>query len=220
MYDEQPSFLRKLARIAGGVVGFEDPNSSPQANLGARIGSLVGRTGNALAMAAGTPEQRQIAEEQNQLPLKLAQIRNEQEYRRGVLGINQQNANTKGVVAATGAKTEQDKYALGDSAMGLPEGTVRQMADAAHLRSPLYHQTHPMAQAVSASREGSMVIKVEYYSSSASFFFSALIQATIRSRMSLSLHSSRSFSSRSISALICAISRGESMAAVYDTERA
>lgn len=129
--DDNPSFLKKLARAAGGAVGFTDPSSSPQAALGAKIGSLVGRTGNALAMAEGTPEQKQIAEEQSQIPLKLAQIQNEREYRRGVLGINQQNANTKGVVAATGARTEQDKYAAGDEAMGLPEGTSRMTAEAA-----------------------------------------------------------------------------------------
>lgn len=46
----------------------------------------------------------------------------------------------------------------------------------------------------------------------ANFLFSASIQASIRSRMPLSEHSSRSFSSRVISALICAISSGDSMA--------
>lgn len=129
--EEQPSFLKKLGRLAGGAVGFEDPNSSPQANLGAKISNLVGRIGAAGALAAGTPEQKQLAEEQLQMPVKMAQIQNEREYRQGMLGINQQNANTKGTVAATGAKTEQDKYASGDAAMGLPEGTVRGMLDVA-----------------------------------------------------------------------------------------
>lgn len=127
----QPGFLKKLGRLAGGMTGLSDPGSSPQANLGARIGALAGRTGNALAEAAGTPDQRALAEERNQLPVKMAQINNEREYRQGMLGINQQNANTKGVVAATGAKTEQDKYAAGDAAMGVPEGTVRGMLDVA-----------------------------------------------------------------------------------------
>jgi hypothetical protein len=49
--------------------------------------------------------------------------------------------------------------------------------------------------------------------SDASFFFSASIHAPIRFRMPVSVHSLRSLSSRSISALICAISPGESMAA-------
>jgi hypothetical protein len=129
--EEQPSFLKKLGRLAGGVTGFTDPNSSPQANLGARIGALAGRTGNALAASMGTPEEKQLAEERNQIPVKMAQIQNEREYRQGTLDVNRQNANTKGVVAATGAKTEQDKYAAGDAAMGVPEGTVRGMLDVA-----------------------------------------------------------------------------------------
>jgi hypothetical protein len=126
-----PSFLKKLARIAGGAFGVESPESSPQAKAGAIGMRILGGLGTAGALAAGTPEQKQLAIEQEQIPLKIGQMQNEAAYRRGVLGINQQNANTKGVVAATGAKTEQDKFAVGDSAMGLPEGTVRQMADAA-----------------------------------------------------------------------------------------
>jgi len=55
--------------------------------------------------------------------------------------------------------------------------------------------------------------------SDSSFFFSALIQASIGSRMPLSVQSSRSFSSRSISSLIFAISWGENMAQVYDAEQ-
>src|ERR1700730_16507448 len=51
----------------------------------------------------------------------------------------------------------------------------------------------------------------------ARFLFSASIQASIRFRMPPSVHSLRSRSSRSISALICAISPGESMAQVYAT---
>ena len=129
--EEQPGFLTKLGRLAAGATGLESPNSSPQASLGAKIGGLVGRIGAAGALAAGTPEQKQLAEEQLQTPLKMAQIQNEAEYRRGMLGINQQNANTKGTVAATGAKTEQDKYAAGDAAMGLPPGTSRMTAMAA-----------------------------------------------------------------------------------------
>lgn len=129
--EDHPGLIKKLARLAGGLTGLSDPTSSPQANLGARIGALAGRTGNALAEAAGTPDQRALAEERNQLPVKMAQIQNEREYRQGMLDVNRQNANTKGVVAATGAKTEQDKYAAGDAAMGVPEGTVRGMLDVA-----------------------------------------------------------------------------------------
>jgi len=131
MVPDRPGFLKTLGRLAGGAVGFTDPNSSPQASLGAKIGGLIGRTGTALALAAGTPEEKSAAAEQLQMPVKLAQIENEREWRRGMLGINQQNANTKGQVAATGAKTEEDKYALGDAAMGLPPGTSRMTAMAA-----------------------------------------------------------------------------------------
>lgn len=121
---EHVGILKTIGRLAGGAFGVSDPNSSPQAALGARIGGLVGRTGNALAEAAGTPEQKQLAEERLQMPLKLAQIQ-------GMLSINQQNANTKKQVADTGSKTEQDKYAPGDEATGAPRGTARVTADAA-----------------------------------------------------------------------------------------
>jgi hypothetical protein len=84
--NEHPGFLKTLARLAGGATGFTDPNSSPQANLGARIGALAGRTGNAMAEAAGTPEQKQLAEERNQQPLKIAQLQNEMQYRNGSVG--------------------------------------------------------------------------------------------------------------------------------------
>lgn len=99
--ESNPSFLKKLGRIASGAVGLEDPNSSSEAGIGAKIGQLVGRTGAGLALAAGTPEQKQLAEEQLQVPMKMAQIQNEREYRQGVLGntatkngISQQNADT------------------------------------------------------------------------------------------------------------------------------
>ena len=84
--DQNPSFLKKLARVAGGAVGFSDPGSSPQAALGAKIGALTGRVGNAMAEAGGTDEEKTLAEERNELPLKLAQIQNEQEYRRALVG--------------------------------------------------------------------------------------------------------------------------------------
>lgn len=114
--DQNPGFLKKLARLAGGAVGFEDPNSSPQANLGSRIGSTVGRVGASLALAAGTPEQKQLAEEQLQMPMKVAQIQNEMQYRNGLLGVrNAANENAA------------NKTALQFG----PEGTSRMTAEAA-----------------------------------------------------------------------------------------
>jgi hypothetical protein len=109
--NDNPGFLKKLARVAGGMTGLADPASSPQAGIGAKIGALAGRTGNALAEAAGTPEQKQLAEERSQMPLKMAQIQNEREYRQGILGnkateagIHQQNADTKDQLADVAAQ--------------------------------------------------------------------------------------------------------------------
>jgi hypothetical protein len=114
--DDQPSFLRKLGRIAGGAVGFSNPNSSPQASLGAKIGQMVGRAGASLALAAGTPEQKQLAEEQLQMPLKTAQIANEMQYRNGMLGLKDQ--------------ANQNAANKTDLQYG-PNGTARETADAA-----------------------------------------------------------------------------------------
>ena len=112
--EDTGGFLSKLGRIASGMSGLGDPNSSPDAGLGSRVGSLVGRVGNGLAVAAGTPEQKQIGEENSQVPLKLAQIQNEQQYRRAVVG----NAMQK----------ESDQY--GNGADGQPVGTSRISAGA------------------------------------------------------------------------------------------
>lgn len=99
--EEHVGILKTIGRLAGGAVGLEDPRSSPQASMGSKIGQLIGRTGAGLALAAGTPEQKQLAEEQLQVPLKQAQIQNEMQYRQGMLanssqknGIAQQNADT------------------------------------------------------------------------------------------------------------------------------
>ncbi len=120
--EDHVGILKTIGRLAGGAFGLTDPNSSPQAAMGARIGALAGRTGNALAEAAGTPEQKQLAEERNQLPLKIAQIQNEMDYRAGVLGAkNTANANT--------AKKTDLQYGTG--ANGAPEGTSRITAEAA-----------------------------------------------------------------------------------------
>jgi hypothetical protein len=75
------------------------------------------------------------------------------------------------------------------------------------------------AEQYCSARSDSLFACQGYGGSDSSFFFSASIHASIRFRMPLSEHSPRSFSSRSISALICVISPGESMAEVYDTEQ-
>ena len=112
----QPGFLDRLKHAAISPSG---------------ISGILSGIGTSLALAKGSPQQKQLAVEQEQIPLKMAQMQNEAAWRRGMLGINQQNANTKGEVAQTGAKTEQDKFAVGDAAMGVPEGTTRAMAETA-----------------------------------------------------------------------------------------
>ena len=109
--NDNPSFLTRLGRIAGGAVGFTDPDSSSQADLGSRIGSLVGRIGTGLAMAEGTPEQKEIA---GTLPLKLAQLQSEQEFRKAMVGNAANKTNLQ--------------YGAGNN--GQPEGTSRIGAEA------------------------------------------------------------------------------------------
>lgn len=86
----QPGFLERLKNMAAGATGFESPNSSPDAAHGAHIMNLIGAVGNALALAKGTPEQKELAEkseeQQRELPLRMTQLQNEQAYRDALLG--------------------------------------------------------------------------------------------------------------------------------------
>lgn len=92
---DKGGFLTRLGRIAGGFFGVTKPGSeTPDSNLGGVIGNIAHRVGVGGAIAMGTPEQKQIAEEEQQIPLKVAQIQNERAWRAGMLGINQQKANT------------------------------------------------------------------------------------------------------------------------------
>ena len=115
-----------LSKPAGGFMGMLHRAATPSGAAG-----ILGGIGTALALAKGSPSQKNIAVEQEQIPLKMQQLQNEALWRGGMLGVNQQNANTKGEVAATGAKTEQDKFAVADNALGLPEGTMRMQAETA-----------------------------------------------------------------------------------------
>lgn len=122
--DQHPGFLDKLKEFASGASGepgLSGPDSTPRSK-GAAIASILGRVGNGLALAAGTPEQKSLAVEQEQIPLKLGQMQNEALYRRGMLGLKDQanqNAATK-----TGLQ-------YGTGANGTPEGTSRITAEAA-----------------------------------------------------------------------------------------
>lgn len=84
------NFLTRLGRYASGFFGLSD--NTPQAQRGAEIADITGRLGRGLAVAEGTPEQKQIAEEQNEMPLKVAQLRALSAYRTGELA-NRANAN-------------------------------------------------------------------------------------------------------------------------------
>jgi hypothetical protein len=86
--DEHVGILKTIGRLAAGATGFESPNSSPQASLGAKIGGLIGRIGIAGALAAGTPEQRAAAIEQEKIPLQTQLAQNEMQYRRDLTGNN------------------------------------------------------------------------------------------------------------------------------------
>jgi hypothetical protein len=117
--NDHPGFLKKLARVAGGFTGLADPNSSPQAGMGAKIGEFAGRTGNALAEAAGTPEQKQLANERSQMPLKLAQLQNEMDYRRAVVGNAANKTNLQYGPEGTSRLTAEAAQQNADSNEGL-----------------------------------------------------------------------------------------------------
>ena len=75
----------------GNVVGHRD--ATPE-EKGQSIMGLLGRIGNAGAAAVGSPQQKQQAIERMGQANQLAQMQNEAAYRRGMLGIGQQKANT------------------------------------------------------------------------------------------------------------------------------
>jgi hypothetical protein len=98
---DHPSFLHQLGRVAAGAVGIQPGELDTPEGKGKAVMSILNRIGTAGTLAMGTPEQKQLAVEQEQIPLKMAQIRNEQEYRKALTtnnanktGILQQNADT------------------------------------------------------------------------------------------------------------------------------
>lgn len=97
-----PTFLHQLGRIAAGAMGIQPGELDTPEGKGRAIMSILNKVGTAGTLAMGTPEQKQLAVEQEQIPLKLAQIRNEQDYRKALIANNanktdilQQNADTK-----------------------------------------------------------------------------------------------------------------------------
>jgi hypothetical protein len=67
------------------------------------ISGILGGFGTALALAKGSPEQKKLALEQEQIPIKQQQAQNEAAWHQEMARIQQQNANTKGNVAGTGS---------------------------------------------------------------------------------------------------------------------
>src|SRR5208282_2830689 len=128
--NNQRSLTNPDQDLTGPKTGFLD-RLKQVASSPSGISNILSGVGSSLALAAGGPKQKELAVEQEQIPLKQQQLENERAWRAAAYGVNQQNANTKQQVANTGAKTEQDKFAQGDAAMGVPEGTTRQMAETA-----------------------------------------------------------------------------------------
>lgn len=141
---EKPSFLKRLGLAAGGAVGYGDP-SNPDVQKGGAIMSVLGRVGRGLASGMGTPEQKQIAEEQNkteaELPLKLAAQQNLAAYHLGTLGINQQNADTKGQTAdVTAQKNQANMLRQGFVPDEQNPGQYRSMSEKEIMNSPELEQ--------------------------------------------------------------------------------
>lgn len=86
------SLLDKIGRGVSGFLGLSD--NTPQAQTGAKIADLAGRLGEGLALSSGTPEQKELAETQLQMPLKIAELQSLMGYRAGNLyNKEQQNEN-------------------------------------------------------------------------------------------------------------------------------
>lgn len=149
----KPGFLTKLKNFAGGAFGLEDPESNPAAAAGAKVMGLASRVGTGLAEAAGTPEQKQIAEENAQTPLKLAQLQNEQQYRNALIGtknaandINQQKADQQKVAAD--ARMRLKGYVPDEQ----QPGAYKSMNEDQILADPILSQNTQLARAAAASK--------------------------------------------------------------------
>jgi len=157
--NDHPSFLSKLGRVAGDFVGIDH-----KASLGDNLRNLAARTGEGLAMAAGTPQQKQIAEEESQVPLKLAQIGNEREYRQALVGtkatandINQQKADQAQEKAAG---TMRLKGYVPDEKT---PGAYRPMNEDEILADPVLSKNQDLASAAAASKNaGAELSKARY----------------------------------------------------------
>lgn len=137
---DNPGFLAKLGRLAAGMTGLSDPDSSPQAGMGAKIGELAGRVGNGLAESAGTPMQKQLANERIQMPLKSAQIQNEMEARRAMAANAANKTNLQYGPEGTSRMTAEAAQQNADSNEGLRDAHQKQ------IEASLNGQVHVMPQ--------------------------------------------------------------------------
>jgi hypothetical protein len=144
----QDNFLTKLGRIAGGAVGVEPPGSSPQAKAGSIAMHILSGLGTAGAEAIGTPTQKQIAQENAQIPLKMQQMQNEAGYRNAMVG-NAANANaTKQQNADTNTLKANDTMRLkGYVPDEQHPGTFRSMNSDEILRDPQLNQNQELREA-------------------------------------------------------------------------
>jgi len=145
---DNPNFLTKLGRIAGGAFGVESPGSSPQAKAGSIAMHILSGLGTAGAEAIGTPAQKQIAQENAQIPLKMQQMQNEAGYRNAMVG-NATNANaTKQQNADTNTLKANDTMRLkGYVPDEQHPGTFRSMNSDEILRDPQLNQNQELREA-------------------------------------------------------------------------
>jgi len=109
-----PGFLDRLRAMAKG--GTNPDTGQPEGG----IGNILGSIGTAGMLAFGSPQQKQLAIEQEKATSQLAQIQNEMQYRNGMLGLkDQSNQNT----------ANKNELQYGAGANGAPLGTSRETAD-------------------------------------------------------------------------------------------
>ncbi len=94
---QPPSMLSKIGRFAATLAGgpqLADPNATPEEKAQGVLG-ILGRVGNVGGAAFGSPQQRQLAVERGQqqieqqkIPLQMAQLQNELQYRNALVGNN------------------------------------------------------------------------------------------------------------------------------------
>jgi len=163
--------VRALARLSGAAGPAPEPGqlyTGPQGEArpgtfagpdqetkGQAIARFVGAIGNAGALAAGTPQQKELAQQRMmfgpQLALERQKLANEAAWRRAMVGINQQKADTGDERAqADKLRTLGQLHAKG---MTVDEGgNVRPMTEDEILADPTAAQNQQLHQAAIQSK--------------------------------------------------------------------